>query len=128
MSPGITCESSRSLPGNKDEKMMHKSTGNTNKLSFGPNTFVGIAEVKLQSNSSLYALSVGYIVISSFQSRRNALALDIDHTLRVRITIVTLMRWSTVDLGFVQREFDHVGKTHVDRHETTFCTLRSYET
>ena len=61
MSPEITCESSRSLPGSKDEKMMHKSTGNTNKLSFGPNTFVGIAEVKLQPNSSLYALSVGYI-------------------------------------------------------------------
>jgi hypothetical protein len=27
------------------------------KLSLGPNTFVGIAEVKLHPNSSLYALS-----------------------------------------------------------------------
>ena len=89
---------------------MRKSTGNTNKLSCGPNTFVGIAEVKLQPNSSLYALSVRYIGDLILPIKKYAPVLDIDHTLRVGIAKVALMRGPTVDLIFVQRVFDLIGE------------------
>lgn len=90
------------------------SARNTNKLSFGPNTFVGMAEVKLQPNSSLYALLDRCMVIPILPIKKmtggNALVLDIDHTLCVGITKVALMRGPAVDLVFVQRIFDLIGE------------------
>ena len=46
------------LPGHwaQDLKGVDQEGGGTHKLSCGPNIFVGIAEVKLHPNSSLYAL------------------------------------------------------------------------
>jgi hypothetical protein len=72
MSPGMTWESSRSLDDERADavvswvlgggQLTDKESGKetkaryAHKLSSGPNTFVGIAEVKLHPNSSLYAL------------------------------------------------------------------------
>jgi hypothetical protein len=56
MRPGITWESSRSLKGWDGNSSWLGGGGGAYKLSLGPNTFVGIADVKLDPNSSLYAL------------------------------------------------------------------------
>lgn len=77
------------------------------KLSLGPNTFVGIAEVKLDPCSSWYALTF----LFSFRNgdrrdkniSRDAPINNIDHPLCVRVTVVALMRWSEMDLGLVER-------------------------
>ena len=93
------------------EFVVVRERGGAYKLSLGPNTFVGIADVKLDPNSSLYALQKKKSASNqSIKIPNNSLILHVDHPLRVRIPEITLMRWARVDLGLVERIGDFIGE------------------
>jgi len=83
------------------------------KLSCGPNTFVGIADVKLHPNSSLYALKC---VEGRDQADTahilciDSLILNIDQSLCIRVSKITLVRRAAVYLGLIEWIRNLVGK------------------
>jgi hypothetical protein len=68
-----------------------------------------MAEVKLHPNSSLYALSSLLGNLVSGMGARSPV-LDVHHPLRVSIAEIAVMRGTIVDLGFIERICDLVGK------------------
>ena len=82
------------------------------KLSLVPKILVGMADVKLSPNWSLYALCRSMIspFIAAHSTVEYALVLYVDQPLRMCIPEVTLVGEAEVDLGLVERIGDLVGE------------------
>jgi hypothetical protein len=82
------------------------------KLSCFPKTLVGMADVKLSPNSSLYALEEEIIKLKPGRYRNHIIlpVLNIYHPFSMCVAIITLMRQSKMNFGFVQRVCDFVWK------------------